>query len=159
MEVNYVDQQVNQPKRVCLDNSLGSSAVTVNKGESLVYNMSKDTLNYVSKLSATAANNRLFAGISRKAVVVPAGQKGFFEIDEPGSITEALVLDAGTDGVAEYLTLKWKYDATNGGVLFETASAAGCGAAVLLDAVAAANPAVVSLKKVYLDEGNRQISA
>jgi hypothetical protein len=159
MEVNYVDQQMNHPKRVCLDNSLGASAVIVNKGEALAYDLSGDTLNYVSKLNATPANNRLFAGVSRKTITIPAGQKGFFEIDIPGSITEALVLDASTDGIAEYATLKFKYNATYGGVLFETASAAGCGAGVLLTAVTAANPAVVSLKKVYLDEGNRQISA
>lgn len=159
MDVTYIDQQLNHPKRVCLDNSEGVSAVTVSKGESLVYDLSKDTLTYVTKLSATAAENLLFAGVSRKNITVPAGQKGCFEIDEPGSITEAFVLDAGIDGIAEHLTLKWKYNATSGGVLFETASAAGCGAAVLLEAVAAANPAVVQLKRVYLDTGNRQVSA
>ncbi|MDD5457862.1 MAG: hypothetical protein PHF37_00490 [Phycisphaerae bacterium] len=159
MDVTYIDQQLNHPKRVCIDNSEGASAISVSRGEALAYDLTKDNLNYVAKLSDTAANNRLFAGISRKNITVPAGQKGYLEIDEPGSITEAFVLDGGVDGVAEYLTLKWKYDATYGGVLFETASAAGCGAAVLLDAVAAANPAVVQLKKVYLDKGNRQVSA
>ena len=159
MDVTYIDQQLSHPKRVCLDNSAGSSDVTVNKGEALAYDLSKDNLSYVSKLSSTAANNRLFAGVSRKKITIAAYQKGYFEIDEPGSITEALVLDAGVDGIAEHLTLKWKYDATSGGVLFETASAAGAGSAVLLEAVAAADPAAVQLKRVYLDTGNRQISA
>ena len=159
MDVTYIDQQLNHPKRVCLDNSSGSSDVEISKGEALAYDLLKDTLNYVSKLSDTAAENLLFAGVSRKKITIPAGQKGYFEIDEPGSITEALVLDAGTDGIAEYATLKWKYNADSGGVLFETASAAGCGAAVLLGAVEAANPAAIQLKTVYLDVGNRQISA
>lgn len=159
MDVTYIDQQLSHPKRVCLDNSSGQTAVSVRKGESLAYDLTKDNLNYVAKLSDTAAENLLFAGISRKNLIIPAGQKGFLEIDEPGSITEAFVLDAGVDGVAEYSTLKWKYHADYGGVLSESADATGCGAAVLLDAVDAANPAVVQLKKVYLDKGNRQISA
>ena len=158
MDVIHVDQELDTPKRVGLNNS-SSSAVTVNKGEALVYDLSGDGLGWVSKLNATAANNKIFAGIARKKIVIPANSKGYFEIDEPGSITEALVLDAGVDGVAEYLTLKWKYNATSGGVLFETASAAGRGAALLLEAVTAANPAVATLRKVYLDVGNMQISA
>lgn len=159
MEVTYIDQQLSHPKRVCLDNSGGVSDVTVRKGESFAYDLAKDTLNYVTKLSAVAAENILFAGVSRKSLTIPAGQKGIFEIDEPGSITEALVLDAGTNGIVEHATLQWKYDADAGGVLFETASAEGCGAAVLLEAVEAADPAVVQLQRVYLDVGNRQISA
>ncbi len=159
MEVTYIDQQLNHPKRVCLDNTAGPTAVTISRGESLGYDMTKDNLGYVAKMNATAALNRLFAGISRKSMVIAAGQKGFLEIDEPGSITEALVLDGAVDGVAEYSTLKWKYHATKGGVLSESAGAVGCGAAVLLEAVGAANPAVVQLKRVYLDTGNRQISA
>ena len=159
MDVTYEGQELNTPKRVCLDNSGGGSEVTITKGEAFAYDLSRDNLNYVKKLDATNTSNRLFAGVSRKDMKVPAGQKGYFEVDEPGSITEALVLDAGVNGVAEFSTLLWKYDATAGGVLFETASADGCGAAVLLDAVAVDDPAVVQLKKVYLDIGNRQISA
>jgi hypothetical protein len=158
MEVTYIDQAINNPKRVCLDNSEGVSAITIRKGESLAYDLSKDTLNYVTKLSNTPAENILFAGVSRKNLTIPAGQKGGFEIDEPGSITEALVLDSGVNGIAEHFGLKWKYDANYGGVLME-AAASGCGAALLLEAVEAADPAVVQLKKVYLDTGNRQISA
>jgi hypothetical protein len=159
MDVTYIDQAVSNPKRVCLDNSGGASAITIRKGESVAYDLAKDTLNYVAKLSATPAENILFAGVSRKNLTIPAGQKGGFEIDEPGSITEALVLDGGVDGIAEHATLQWKYDANDGGVLFETAAAEGCGAAVLLEPVEAADPAVVQLKRVYLDTGNRQVSA
>jgi hypothetical protein len=159
MEVTYIEQQLSHPKRVCLDNTAGQAAVSVRKGEILAYDLAKDNLNYAAKLSDTAAENLLFAGISRKNLNIAAGQKGYLEIDEPGSITEAFVLDAGVDGVAEHSTLKWKYHADYGGVLLESAGAAGCGTAVLLEAVAAANPAVVQLKKVYLDKGNRQISA
>jgi len=158
MDVTHVDQELNTPKRVCLDNSEGSSEVVINKGEALAYLLTGDDLNHVRKLDATNTNNILFAGVARKKITIPAYQKGYFDVDEPGSVTEALVLDAGTDGVAEYLTLLWQYHADSGGVLLESASAAGCGAAVLLEAVAAATPAVVSLKKVYLDVGNRQVS-
>ncbi|MBN1457700.1 MAG: hypothetical protein JW912_07605 [Sedimentisphaerales bacterium] len=159
MEVTYVDQELNTPKRVCLDNTAGGADITISRGEAFAYDMSKDNLNYVKKLNAANTENRLFAGVSRKDIKIPAGRKGYFEIDEPGSITEALVLDSGVDGMAEFTTLQWKYDATYGGLLYETAAAEGCGAAVLLEAVDAADPAVVQLKKVYLDIGNRQISA
>ena len=157
MDVIHVDQELNTPKRVGLNNST-DSAVTVNKGEALAYDLSGDGLGWVNKLSVTDASNRLFAGIARKKTVIPANSKGYFEVDEPGSITEALVLDAGVNGIAEYLTLQWKYNATSGGVLIE-ASASGQGSALLLEAVTAANPAVVSLKKVYLEVGSRTASA
>lgn len=159
MDVTYIDQQLSHPKRVCLDNSGGVSDVSIRKGESFAYDLSKDTLNYVAKLSNTAAENILFAGVSRKNLTVPAGQKAIFEIDEPGSITEALVLDSGTNGIAEHATLQWKYDGDAGGVMFETANAEGCGAAILLETVEADSPAEVQLKRVYLDVGNRQTSA
>lgn len=159
MEVAYIEQGVYNPKRVCLDNTDGLSDVVVSRGESLAYDLSKDNLNYVKKLESATANNRLFAGVSRKDIKILAGEKGYFEIDEPGSITEALVLDSGIDGMAEYSALRFKYDAASGGVLYETANAVGCGAAILLEAVDGGDPAVAQLKKVYLDTGNRQISA
>lgn len=158
MDVMHVGQAVDNPKRVMFDNSNGATDVTINKGEALKYDTTTGTLNVVKRLEATNTNNVIFAGVAREQVTIPAGLKGYFEIDEPGSITEALVLDASTDGVAVGATLIWEYSATKGGVFKEIASKSGRGAAILLEAVTAANPAVATLRKVFLDEGSFQVS-
>ena len=104
----------------------------------------------------------------RAKTVVPAGLKGYFEIDEPGSITEVLYKHNDAGAVTAGEGASWKENDTDDfpadekkGMLerLAIASAVSRGHAVILDSVDAGdNDGGLLLVKALLLEGSRVLA-
>jgi len=160
--VMHNNQQEKFPKRVFI--KADGSDLTVHRGEVLRYRPTEDekTLNQVYKLDSTDANNKILAGVAKNTIHVKDGQIGHLVIDEPGSI---VVAQCNADGAnrSPGTVLRWEQNAAAfgsgnaGGRLKRVASGEGRGYAILLEQLD--NSDSPALRKVYLDDGTRAVSA